>query len=273
MARCGVSRRHDYQDQARTKPVPANRLVRANQRWGRLVPHRLWYAIGTRKQPCPHQWVGSVEGAVAVVPLLLTEPVPDAEPLAAVDPGMDAPLPSAFPSVAGLIGDDPALGRALTALCNGASVEVAVGVLGRLGWPLAPELVAEVTPPTALCSGAGADVPVGRLGKDELPGKLDKLGKPLEPGLVTDTVPPALRLLVPVELEVVDNVSGPLVVVNEPLELEPPLSGSSALPAVSSTVLTGAGAGGVLSVVPAAETVTELSAAVTVKGTVAVPPF
>ena len=240
MARCGVSRRHDYQDQARTKPVPANRLVRANQRWGRLVPHRLWYAIGTRKQPCPHQWVGSVEGAV--VPLLLTEPVPDAEPLAAVDPGMDAPLPSAFPSVAGLIGDDPALGRALTALCNGASVEVAVGVLGRLG-------------------------------KDELPGKLDRLGRPLEPGLVTDTVPPALRLLVPVELEVVDNVSGPLVVVNEPLELEPPLSGSSALPAVSSTVLTGAGAGGVLSVVPAAETVTELSAAVTVKGTVAVPPF
>ncbi len=244
MARCGVSRRHDYQDQARTKPVPANRLVRANQRWGRLVPHRLWYAIGTRKQPCPHQWVGSVEGAVAVVPLLLTEPVPDAEPLAAVDPGMDAPLPSALPSVAGLIGDDPALGRALTALCNGASVEVAVGVLGRLG-------------------------------KDELPGKLDRLGRPLEPGLVTDTVPPALRLLVPVELEVVDNVSGPLVVVNEPLELEPPLSGSSALPAVSSTVLTGAGAGagGVLSVVPAAETVTELSAAVTVKGTVAVPPF
>ena len=226
-------------------------------------------------------------------PLALNELVPAAEPLVDPIPSRAELLPSADPSAAGLgalIGNADApgsalgLGKTLTTLCTGASADVPLGRLGRALVELG--LVAEAVPlalwlPVPLelelndeANGLESpDVPVGRLGKDVPPAMLDRLGRLLEPGLVTETVPPTLRLLVPLELELNDNVSGPLVVVNEPLELESPVSGSSALPAVSSTVLTGAGAVGVLIVVPAAEMVTELSAAVTVKGTVAVPPF
>ncbi len=214
--------------------------------------------------------------------LLVSKLVPGAVAVS-TGPSSDVPLPRAEATAVVLTGNDAGLGKAAVTVCNGASAGVPVGKLGRA-------LVAVCKGPSAdapvgklgrdvpvgrlgkdaVLGKLGRDAPVGRLGKDELPGKL---GRPLEPGLVTETVPPRLRLLAPLELDVVDSVSGPLVVVSEPLELEPPVSGSSALPAVSSTVLTGAGADGVLIVVPAAETVTELFAAVTVKGRLTVPPF